>query len=117
MVGCGNSSTGAVAGTDRPVLLECGGTLNGWLIGLSMVIDSIAGSITGDGSNLSHLRTRIVIPIVLKNIVLNKRICGPAVDTKISIPVGTEVGAVGDGPNVEQETISTIWHINTSEAN
>jgi len=100
VVGGGDSSAGTGAGADRPVLLEGGGTLNRRLVGLGLGVDGIAGTIAGQGSNLSHSRARVVVDIVLKNVVLDQGVLSPAVNIEIGISIGTEGSIEGNVPGV-----------------
>lgn len=82
---------------NRPILLKGPGAINGWLVGAGRLSDLVRGAVRGDGTLVLRLRRRVVGAEVLDDVVLDKRVAGPAVDGKVRVAVVVVGTGVGDG--------------------
>jgi hypothetical protein len=83
---------------DRPELVKGRSAFNRSLIDLLGLIDVVYASVTINGADEGQTRARVVVAVVLKNIVFDKRVGGPAVDRKVSITRGIEATREGNIP-------------------
>ena len=85
-------AAGSLAATDRPVLLESAGTLDGGSVGTGAGVDVVDGAVDSDVSLLGGARRGVVGSKVLNDVVLDQRVASPAVDGEVAVAVGI-VGA------------------------
>jgi hypothetical protein len=83
---------------DRPELVEGRSAFNRWLIDLLRLIDVVCASVTINGSDEGQARAWVVVAVVFKNIVFDKRVSGPAVDRKVGITRGIKAAREGNIP-------------------
>lgn len=97
MVAHGDGTTAALLLADRPVLVEGLSAIDGRLVVAGRLVDVVGGAVGGDGSEAGGARRGVVCAKVLDDIVLDKRVAGPAVDGEIAVAGGVEGARVGDG--------------------
>ena len=90
MVRRGDCASGTLRCANRPVLLKGCRALNRRRIGPSSLVDFVRASVAGDGSLVGQPCTGVVCTIVLDNVVLDERTCGPAIYGKIGVTAGAE---------------------------
>lgn len=89
-----DASTGTLVATNRPVLLECLGTIDGWGVGAGGLVEVVDAAVDGDFSLLLSTVGWVVCAEVLDDVVLDERVAGPAVDCEVAVTlwlVGTSV--------------------------
>ena len=94
--------------TNGPVLLECAGSLNRWLVGTCGLEDTIAGAIAGDCALLRCSARGVICAEVLDDVVLDEWALGPSVDGEVGVAVRAVGSAVADG------TVERIWSVHPS---
>ena len=94
MVGDGDSTAGTWGLTDGDILVEGGGTLDGWLVDLLVEPDVVDGSVRGDGSLVGA--SGLVTSWVLHHVVLDEGVLAPSVDGKKTDTGGRKGTRVGD---------------------
>lgn len=92
-----DGTTGALLLADRPVLVEGLGAVDGRLVVAGSLVDVVGGAVGGDGAETLGARRRVVGAKVLDDVVLDKRVAGPAVDGQVAVAGGVELTRVGDG--------------------
>lgn len=90
MVLHGNGTTNTLLSTNGPVLLEGASTIDGRLVGASRDVEVVLTTIGGDASLVLGPAAGVVGAIRFNDIVLNKRVASPAIDSKIAIPTWAE---------------------------
>lgn len=80
MVASRDGSAGTFRCADRPVLVEGRSANDGRLINALAPVDVVSPSITSNAAQHRCASGRIIRAVVFDNIVLNKRVFGPAVD-------------------------------------
>lgn len=96
-----NRSADAVGGTDGPVLLKGRGALNGGCINSSTLIDVVRSPVRLKSPLIAGTRGGIVCSEGFNNIVLDKRVGAPAIDSKVAVAIGVVATAVVDGPAMQ----------------
>lgn len=79
-LGGNGSAAGALVHAVADVLREGGGTNDGRLVDLSVLPDVVGRAVAGDGADLLALSGASTIASVLLDVVLDKRVLGPAVN-------------------------------------
>lgn len=93
-----DSATGALVATNRPVLLESAGALDGGSVSASAGVDVVDRAVDVDLALLCGTCRRVVGSKVLHDVVLDERVASPAVDGKVAVAVGIVGARVVDGP-------------------
>lgn len=88
----------ALLSADRPVLLERASSINGRLVGAGRDVDIVLSTVAGEAALVLGPAAGVVGSIRLNDVVLNKRVAGPAVDGKIAIAARVEGATIVDGP-------------------
>ena len=83
--------------TNRPILLKGPGAINGRLVGAGRLSDLVGRAVRSDSTLVLGLRRGVVGTEVLDDVVLNKRVAGPAVDGKVGVAIVVVGTRVGDG--------------------
>ena len=96
VVGEGDGSAGTLVAADGPVLLEGGGTNDGWLVGTGGDEEIVDGSIGGNGTSVGSTRRWVVGTEVLNDIVLNQWVLGPSVNSEIRVTFVAVAALVAD---------------------
>lgn len=103
-----DGSAGALILTDRPVLLKGAGTLDGWLVGTGAHEDIVNGSVGGDGTLPLGTLRGVVCAEIFDDIVLNKRVLCPAVDSEVAVAVGVVGTGVVDSPRRQVSLVELV---------
>lgn len=96
MVGSRNSPARSFTRPHRPILLERSSSGNTWLIGSCSLEDIISSPIRSDRALESGGGGGIVAAVRFNDVVLDQRICCPAVNGEVAVSVGGESAGVGD---------------------
>lgn len=86
-----------------PELLEGLSTVNGWLLNPSALSDVVDGSIQCDLAFSPGVTRGVIRAKVFNNVVLNQRISGPTVNSKIRISIVLIASAIG------HDSVSSSW--------
>lgn len=78
-----NSAAGALLGSDGPVLIECGGSLDGRLLYTRALEEIIRAFRRLDGALGRGGASGVVLAEVFDDVVLDQGITGPAVDSEV----------------------------------
>lgn len=92
-----DGAASALVDTDRPVLVEGAGTLNGRLVDTLGPVDVVDRAVGGDAAELGGAGRGIIGAEVLNDVVFDERALGPAVDGKVRVAVGAVGTAIVDG--------------------
>jgi hypothetical protein len=92
-----DGSSSAKTLTDRPVLLEGAGTVDGWLVGASRNHDVVVGTIGIEATLVLGTAAGVVGSEVLNDIVLDEWVAGPSVDGEVSVALWLEGTTIVDG--------------------
>ena len=90
VVGSSDSTTGASALADGPVLVEGSRAGDRGLVNLLVLVDIVNGAVTGDSSLVGHCATGVVVAVVLEDVVLDQGAGGPAIDREVRVSGGAE---------------------------
>lgn len=93
-----DGARGTVLLADGPVLLEGGSTLDGRLVGAGGLEESVGAAVDLGSANSAGGGGRVVGTECLNDVELDQRALGPAVEGKVPVAAGLDVGLVSDGP-------------------
>jgi len=88
VVGNGDGTAGTWSLTDGDVLVEGGGSLDGWLVDLLVKPDVVDTSVRGDSTLVGA--DGLVTSVGLHDVVLNKWVLAPSVDREETDTAGRE---------------------------
>jgi len=94
----GDAAADTVVLADGPVLIEGRGALNGRRVHTSGLVNLIGAAVALDAADLGGAAGGVVVAVTFDDVVLDKRVLGPAIEGKVAVSAGIEVAAVGDGP-------------------
>lgn len=92
-----DGSADTLLSADRPVLLEGASAVDGGLVGASRDVDVVGTAVSGELTLVLSTRGGVVSAVRLNHVVLDERVAGPAVDSKVAVARGVEGAAVVDG--------------------
>jgi hypothetical protein len=97
VIACGDGSADALGGADGPVLLEGSGAFDRWSVCACAHVNIVCSAIAGDGAFLGGAGRRVVGAVRFDDVILDERVGGPAVDSKIAVTIGAVSARIGDG--------------------
>lgn len=111
-----DGSAGSLLLTDRPVLLEGLGALDGWLVVTGGLVEIVDGAADGDGTLAGSAGGGVVGAKVLDDVVLDEWVLGPAVDGEVRVAVGVVGSGVGDSAGGMLVRAGRIWGRGTNRS-
>ena len=97
--GTADGSSGVLLGVaNRPELLEGLCAVDGWLVVSRGLEDIIGRAVAGHGSLPLSGRRGVVTTVGFDDVVLNERVTGPTIDSKVAVTVWLVVTVVVDDP-------------------
>jgi hypothetical protein len=97
-----HTAADTLGGTDRPVLLESAGSIDGGLVGTGGDGDIVCAAVGLEAALARRTAAGVVRAVRLNNVVLYERVASPAVDGEVTVALGVEGATVVNGAEHER---------------
>ena len=94
MVGERDGAAGALVLAHGEVLVERSSSLDGWGVGAGSFVNIVHTAIGSDSAKVGASRARVVGTVGLNNVVLNKGVRGPPIQSDQAITTGADGASV-----------------------